>query len=122
MYEHHREKILHRRKFAIRVAQHGGVVLAAVIVALAIGIVGYHLFAGLSWIDALLNAAMILGGMGPVNPMVTNAGKLFASFYALYSGMVFLVAAGVLVTPAMHRIFHHFHLVEPEDEQPKEKR
>ncbi len=110
MYEHHREKILHRRKFAIRVAQHGGVVLAAVIVALAIGIVGYHLFAGLSWIDALLNASMILGGMGPVNPMVTNAGKLFASFYALFSGLFFIVASGVLLAPFLHRLLHRFHL------------
>lgn len=71
---------------------------------------GYHEFEGLSWIDATVNAAMILGGMGPVNPLNTNAGKLFASFYALFSGIIFLVAIAVLLAPAVHHFLHRFHV------------
>jgi hypothetical protein len=65
---------------------------------------------GQAWIDAILNSAMILAGMGPVDPILTDAGKLFAALYALFAGIVFLVAAGVLVAPLFHRILHHFHL------------
>jgi hypothetical protein len=71
---------------------------------------GYHFIAGLAWVDAILNAAMILGGMGPVDPILTTEGKLFAAGYALFSGVVFLVAAGVFGAPLLHRILHHFHL------------
>lgn len=81
-----------------------------ILISLGIGILGYHFTEGLSWLDSLLNASMILGGMGPVAPLETNAGKLFASFYALFSGMVFLVAVGVLIAPMFHRFLHHFHL------------
>ena len=77
---------------------------------LAIGILGYHVFEGLPWIDALLNAAMLLGGMGPVNELHTTAGKLFASFYALYCGVIFLVVAGILLTPIIHRFIQSFSL------------
>jgi hypothetical protein len=77
---------------------------------LGLGVLGYRFLEGLSWIDALLNAAMILGGMGPVNELHSTAGKLFASFYALYSGVVFLVVAGVLFAPVVHRFLHYFHL------------
>jgi hypothetical protein len=84
--------------------------LLIVLASLAVGMGGYHAFEGLSWIDAFVNAAMILGGMGPVNELHTTVGKLFAGFYALYSGIVFLVVAGVLFAPVVHRFFHHFHL------------
>jgi len=77
---------------------------------LMIGVLGYHYLEGLSWIDALVNAAMLLGGMGPVDPLQTTAGKIFASFYALFSGMVLLVAVGVLIAPIFHRFLHRFHL------------
>ena len=77
---------------------------------LAAGMYGYHAFEGLPWVDAFVNAAMILGGMGPVNELHTTAGKLFAGFYALYAGIIFLVIAGVLFAPVVHRFFHHFHL------------
>ncbi len=117
MYEHRRQKVLHRRAFAIRVLQHGGIVLSAVAVVLAIGIVGYHIFAGLPWIDALLNASMILGGMGPVDPMTTKAAKLFASFYALFSGLFFIAASGALLAPFLHRFLHRFHLEIKEDKE-----
>lgn len=75
-----------------------------------IGILGYHDLVGQAWIDAVLNSAMILGGMGPVDPIHTDTGKLFAALYALFSGIVFLVAAGVIVAPLLHRVLHHFHL------------
>ena len=75
---------------------------------------GYHYFENLSWIDSLLNASMILGGMGPVDPMNTNAGKIFASFYAIYSGVILLASVGILIGPIFHRFLHHFHLAEDE--------
>lgn len=78
------------------------------------GVLGYHLFENLPWIDSLVNAAMILGGMGPVNELHTNGGKLFASFYALYSGIVFLVSVGIILAPLYHRFLHRFHLEEEE--------
>jgi hypothetical protein len=81
-----------------------------ILFSLGIGVLGYHLTEGLPWLDALLNASMILGGMGPVDPIRTDAGKWFASFYALFSGMVLLVAAGVLIAPVFHRFLHRFHL------------
>jgi hypothetical protein len=107
--------MLSPRKFALRLLHHGGVVLAAVIVALLIGVVGYHLSAGLSWIDSLLNASMILSGMGPTNPLTTTIGKLFASFYALFSGLFFIVVTGVMLSPFVHRVLHRFHLEKEKD-------
>jgi hypothetical protein len=88
------------------------VTLGIVAVALLIGILGYHLIAGLSWIDSLLNASMILTGMGPVDPMKDTASKLFASAYALFSGVVFLSAVGIVLSPVFHRIIHAFHMEE----------
>ena len=73
------------------------------------GVAGYHYFEHLPWIDALLNASMILGGMGPVDPVKSVAGKLFASFYALYSGLVLIGLMGLLLAPVFHRILHSFH-------------
>ncbi|HSD64524.1 MAG TPA: hypothetical protein VLB50_12020 [Ignavibacteriaceae bacterium] len=110
MYEHKSGKLLPRRDFYKRVAFHGGVSFLIVIISLGIGVLGYHLFESFSWIDSLLNASMILGGMGPVNEVKTQAGKIFASFYALFSGIIFLVIAGVIFTPIYHRFMHKFHL------------
>src|SRR2546426_640617 len=76
---------------------------------------GYHQLERLSWLDSFLNAAMILGGMGPVAQLTTGGGKLFAGLYALYSGMVLLVAVGVLLLPVLHRLLHSFHLDEDDD-------
>jgi hypothetical protein len=84
--------------------------LTVVAVSLAIGVLGYRFFAGLSWIDALMNAAMILGGMGPVNELSTDSGKLFASVYALYAGVAFLAIAAVMIAPFVHRLLHSLHL------------
>ena len=90
----------------------GSVLLAfgVIVVSLGIGMTGYHWLAGLGWVDAFLNASMILGGMGPVDPVRSVGGKLFASFYALFSGLVFLAAAGVVFAPAFHLFLHRFHL------------
>lgn len=87
-----------------------GLTAAIVAVSLLAGTLGYHLIAGLGWIDALLNASMILTGMGPVDPMKDTASKLFASAYALFSGVVFLSAVAILLSPILHRIVHAFHI------------
>ena len=99
-----------RRLFILRMLRHLAGAVGLVVGALAIGIFGYHYIAGFSWVDSLLNAAMILGGMGPVNPLTGSASKLFASFYASFAGIIFLVIAGVLFAPIFHRFLHRFHL------------
>lgn len=81
-------------------------------VALLLGTVGYHVFAGLTWLDAELNAAMILTGMGPVDPLRDPGAKVFASLYALFSGVVFLTSMGIVLAPVFHRVVHKFHLDE----------
>jgi len=98
-----------RAQFFRRILSHSLVALAIITVSLGIGIVGYHITEKLSWLDSLLNASMILGGMGPVNVLNTVGGKWFASFYALFSGMVFLVTAGIIVAPIAHRLLHFMH-------------
>lgn len=110
MFEKKHEPLLPRTAFLSRLSISIGVSLLIVAVSLFIGSLGYHHFGDLPWIDALLNAAMILTGMGPVNPMVTTEGKLFATFYALYSGIAFLTMMAVIVAPLMHRMLHKFHL------------
>jgi hypothetical protein len=84
---------------------------------LTIGTIGYHHLAGLGWVDALLNAAMILTGMGPVSPLHDTTAKLFAAAYALFSGVIFLVSVGIVITPLLHRFLHRFHLEEDESER-----
>ena len=121
MYEHRHEALLTPGQFLRRLATHGGIALGLVAISLGIGMLGYHVFEGLSWLDALVNASMLLGGMGPVDPLHTVAGKLFASFYALYSGLIFLIIAGVMIVPIFHRFLHRFHLEELEDENEPEK-
>jgi len=81
---------------------------------LGLGIWGYHYYAGLPFIDSLLNASMILGGMGPVDSMKSDAAKLFASFYSIYSGMAFLTSISVLLSPTLHRLLHKFHIEDAE--------
>ncbi len=109
MYEHRTHPVLPRRKFFRRLAGHAVVAAAITLASLGLGVAGYHALDGLSWVDALLNAAMILGGMGPVDSLRTPAAKVFASFYALFSGVVFLVTAGILVAPVAHRLLHRLH-------------
>ncbi len=84
--------------------------LALILGSLAAGMIGYVEFEGLTWVDAFLNAAMIMGGMGPVNVLHTSAAKIFAGIYALYCGFMELVAVGIFAAPIVHRLLHHFHL------------
>lgn len=93
-----------------RVVRHLLLALLVVGIALAIGIFGYHLIGKLGWIDSLLNASMILGGMGPVDPLKSDAAKIFASFYALFSGLAFIGIASLMVAPFAHRLLHRFHI------------
>jgi hypothetical protein len=110
MFEHHRTPLLGRTAFALRQLRFAGFAALLVAASLLIGVTGYHLVCGLSWIDALYNAAMILTGMGPVNEITTVAGKVFASAYALFSGVAFLTIVAVLLAPAVHRFLHRLHL------------
>jgi hypothetical protein len=110
MYERHNQPLISRKAFLKRLLTHSLLAFGLLALSLGIGVLGYHLFEKLSWLDALLNASMILGGMGPVNPIVTDGGKVFASLYALFSGVIFLVVAGLLVAPMAHRILHRMHL------------
>jgi hypothetical protein len=110
MYEHTTKPLLPRHHFVRRMLLHWLFASVIVFVSLGIGIAGYCITEGLSFIDALLNASMLLGGMGPVNEMHTNAGKVFASMYALFSGMLFLVVAGIVIAPIAHRMLHWMRL------------
>jgi hypothetical protein len=110
MYEYRTQPLLPRARFLARLARSGGIVLLLVAGSLAIGMVGYHELAALDWLDAFLNAAMLLGGMGPVNTPTSAGGKLFAGLYALYCGLVVVIAAGILLAPIAHRMLHRFHL------------
>jgi hypothetical protein len=116
MYERHHQPLVSPRVFYRRLVRNAGFSLLLLGGSLVLGVLGYHFTEGMAWLDALLNASMLLGGMGPVSELHTTAGKLFASFYALYSGIVFLIGAGLLFAPVFHRLLHHFHL-EMEDEQ-----
>jgi hypothetical protein len=110
MYEHHTDQLLPRPAYHRRVARQGLVGLSLALIALAIGVTGYHFFEDMSWLDALVNASMILGGMGPVNELHTAGGKIFASAYALFSGGGFLVIVAIVMAPVIHRFLHRFHL------------
>jgi hypothetical protein len=112
MYEQHHEPLASPDVFVRRLALNGLIGFLLLGFSLGIGMLGYHFLENLSWIDSLLNASMILGGMGPVNPLQTNAGKIFASFYAIYSGVVLLASVGVLAAPIFHRFLHYFHLAD----------
>lgn len=109
MYEARAEPILPRGRFIVRLAQHSAGAFALVAVSLFIGMLGYVAFERLPWLDAFLNSAMLLGGMGPVNNPVTAGGKLFAGLYALYCGLVVIVTMGVVLAPILHRALHKFH-------------
>lgn len=110
MYEHRSSKLLPLRDFIWRMVRHAGAAAVIVVVSLGGGVVGYHWLGRLGWVDAFLNASMILGGMGPVNDLPTSAAKIFAGCYALYSGVIFIAVAGILLAPVVHRIAHRMHL------------
>ena len=109
MYESKTQKPLPVVGFTKRVLGHAAVVFGLLVASLGIGMYGYIHFESLSPLDAFLNSAMLLGGMGPVNAPVTAGGKLFAGLYALYAGLVFIVSAALIFTPIVHRVLHKFH-------------
>lgn len=110
MFESHHRPLAPRPVYYRRLAQGAGVAGLLIAVSLGIGVVGYHAVVGLPWLDALMNAAMILAGMGPVDPVRSAGGKWFASAYAIFSGVMFLSSVGVLLAPIVHRLLHRFHL------------
>ena len=109
MYESRKNPPLARMQFLRRLALHFAGALGLLLASLLIGMAGYAYFENLAWRDAFLNSAMLLGGMGPVDPPRTDGGKLFAGLYALYAGLVFIVAAGLVFIPVLHRLMHKFH-------------
>lgn len=112
MYEPRKHRPLTRRQFFGRMVRHFLGVAGLILFSLLVGIIGYKVFEGLPVLDGFLNAAMLLGGEGPVNVMSTPGGKLFSGCYALYSGLVFIVAAGVILAPVVHRVLHKLHWEE----------
>jgi hypothetical protein len=109
MFESKTQAPLHRTAFAKRMAVHFAIAAALLLVSLGVGVVGYWYFENLPPLDGFLNSAMLLGGMGPVDPPGTPGGKLFAGIYALYAGLVFIVSAALVFTPIVHRVLHKFH-------------
>ena len=112
LLETRHQPLLSRPEFARRLARSFAAASALIGASLLAGMAGYHWLEGMGWTDAYANAAMILSGMGPLDPPKTAAGKIFAGTYALYSGLALLVAAAVLLTPVFHRVLHSFHLEE----------
>lgn len=110
MYERRTHRLLPWPAFLRRAARHVGLAALIVLVAVGTGTAGYRALARLPWIDAFLNASMILGGMGPVDRLDTGGAKLFAALYALFSGLVFVAVMGIILSPWMHRLVHKFHL------------
>lgn len=104
---------------AIRMLRHGAALIPLALLALGMGMAIYHWVEGLSWAEAFLNASMLLGGMGPVDPLHTTAGKWLAGLYALFAGLVFLVLAGVMLAPVVHHVLHKFHLETGKDDSEK---
>jgi hypothetical protein len=109
MYESRTQPPLPRALFMKRILLHVSLALGLLVVSLGVGMLGYCHFERLAWLDGFLNSAMLLGGMGPVNPPTTPGGKLFAGLYALYAGLVFIVTAALIFTPIVHRLLHKFH-------------
>jgi hypothetical protein len=114
IFEHHSEALLPVEQFVFRMFASAGVAVGLVVLSLIVGMVGYHQLEHLSWLDSFLNSSMLLGGMGPVDIPATEGGKLFAGFYALYSGLAVVLVTGIVLAPVAHRILHRFHIDERE--------
>jgi uncharacterized membrane protein len=114
MFEHHSKKLLPRKEYFHRIARHATLGILVIIVALGLGMIGYHSFEKLPWVDAFVNAAMILSGMGPVATLQTDGGKIFAGCYALFSGIALIAVLGIIFAPVVHRFLHKFHLEDKE--------
>lgn len=116
MFEKRLHPLASRLVFVWRFVKFFAIALGLAMAALGIGTLGYHFIAGFTWVDSLLNASMILGGMGPVGELPSDSAKLFASAYALFSGLMFITIMGLLLAPAAHRILHAFHLDETDSD------
>lgn len=112
MFERYDQPVISSRDFARRVLRQGLIGIVLLTIPLVVGIIGYMALAGLGPVDAFLNASMILGGMGPVDQLPTDAAKIFAGAYALFSGVFYLVIAGVILAPFLHRVLHRLHIDE----------
>jgi hypothetical protein len=110
MFEHRSQPLLPRRDFLRRQLYHAVLAATSLLAGLLVGMIGYHLLEGQGWVDAFANAAMILSGMGPLDPIKTPAGRIFAGCYAIFSGVAFLTTVGILLAPVVHRALHRFHL------------
>jgi hypothetical protein len=121
MFEHRKQPLAPRRVFYARLGRSFAVAAVIVLAALGVGMLGYHTLERMSWLDAFVNAAMILSGMGPVGTLQSGAGKLFAGCYALFSGLVFISVTGVLFAPIFHRFIHKFH-IDVEDRRERSKK
>jgi len=110
MFESRNQKILPRTRFLRRMITSLAIAGGVIAVGLGIGVLGYHFIAGFGWTDSFLEASMISTGMGPVGPLTTSAAKIFASFYALFAGLLFLTAVTVMLAPLLHRLMHKFHM------------
>jgi hypothetical protein len=119
MFEHRTAPVLPRGAYLARVARSAGMGVGLIAVVLGIGMLGYHTFEHLPWIDAFANAAMILSGMGPLSTLQTPAGKIFAGCYALFSGLGFIVIVGVVFAPVVHRFLYRLHVEAGGDETPQ---
>ena len=118
-FEHRNQPPLSLSEFGLRFLKYLFKAASLVGASLGIGIFGYHYFESLPWIDSFLNAALILGGMGPVNSIQTEGGKIFAALYALFSGIIFIVVAGLLFAPVFHRLLHKFHFDSDREQSTK---
>jgi len=115
MYEHKHQKLADKTTYYNRVAKNAAVASLILFICLMMGVLGYHYTANIGWLDSLHNASMILSGMGPVVEIKTVEGKLFSSFYALFSGVAFITNIGLLITPYVHRFFHKLHVGEEDN-------
>jgi hypothetical protein len=120
MYEHSKSRLAPKHVFRRRLVNAGVISVLIFLFSLSTGIFGYHYLANLSWVDSFLNASMILGGMGPVDILMSNTAKIFAGCYSLFSGVAFLSAMAIFLTPILHRFLHKFHL-DPEERERQSK-
>jgi hypothetical protein len=120
-YENKREPVVSREVFLRRLGRNALVALSIIAVSLVVGVVGYRTLEGMEWIDAFLESAMLLGGMGPIHAPETVAGKLFAAIYALYAGILVIGTAGIILAPILHRLLHSLHVEDDDDERKDEK-
>jgi hypothetical protein len=120
-FEHARQPLVTRQVFLLRLAANVAVALALIALSLFAGMAGYHFLGGLAWLDAFLNAAMILSGMGPVDVLTDGGAKFFAGAYALYAGLLVVATSALILAPALHRVLHGLHVADDDDEKQAEK-